>query len=326
VNRIIKFLTSFVPLEKWHNKQKDELNSKITEKNFYAEKACIICGSTDLIKKSAFFVPFLTKRMFNGKKKKNQLYTCKNCGFSYSSYRPTDEEMAQYYQNYRGTEYQRQREETEPSYTKEFNYMLGYNKVEEENRKKNLYNLLIKNMSNISALKNILDYGGDEGQFIPDELSFAKRFVYEVSGVKPLEGIYNISEEDLYTQHWDLIMCCHVLEHMPNPMDTINILKNLMHKNTYIYIELPYEDYFEEEKYKLTLAEIIKRPKSTLKKLLKKEKFNYVPIHEHINFFREKTLMNVFNDKQYQILDIGTKEISYAYGATKIIYCLVQKV
>ena len=105
----------------------------------------------------------------------------------------------------------------------------------------------------------VLDFGGDKGQFIPDELRHAECYVYDISGTEVLDGIHLIKNpEKLSDYKWDFIMCCHVMEHLPDVQSYFRYLVSLMNDNTYLYVEVPYE-----------------RPGNV----------DYVGIHEHINMF-----------------------------------------
>lgn len=286
------------------------------------KKNCIICGNTYLTEKKAYFVPFLIDRMFEGKNVTTSLVYCKSCDFYYSSYRPTEEQMKKLYSGYRNKEYQQQRYKFEKDYTEEFNYSLGHNINEVNFRKQNLYDIL-KNNIDIAKIKNILDYGGDEGQFIPDQLIEANKYVYEISDINTVNGVKKISNEiELSKYQYDLIICCHVLEHVPYPMDLINKLVSLMKKGTYLYIEVPYEDYWLVQ----TVKGIIK---DKIKRILMFFRLPYslqsIFIHEHMNMFRERTFKIIFKDKMFNVIYSQIVQEKCTSGISKTIKCLVQK-
>lgn len=264
---------------------------------------CILCGNENVAKRMAGFVPFLVERMFDSQYIESSFVYCPDCDFYFSEYRPTPEQMAKLYANYRGEEYQKQRQKYEPYYTPEFNHAIGNLDEVIKLRKKHL-TWTLDTFIDVSELKNVVDYGGDNGQFIPDCLENSNRYVYELSDVDTIPGVKKInSKEELIQHKWDFIMCCHVLEHVSYPMDIISEISSIMTKGSYLYVEVPLEIYVE--------------------------KFNIgqpVPIHEHINFFRLKTMNQLFKTDEFLILTNKLFEQSSSFGSNKIISCLVQKI
>ena len=265
---------------------------------------CIICGYKHLEKKCAEFVPFLKDRMFHFNDNiHTELISCPNCNVTYSSYRPTDEEMSNLYTGYRDSEYQKCRQKYEPEYTAEFNYNLGFN----ENSKFIRHYIMedcIKPYIKPDKIQYVLDYSGDSGQYIPPILASANRFVYDISNVQTEENIKSIKDFiELKDYNWDLIMCCHVLEHVSSPMNILNQIKSLSKTNGYIYIEVPYEDYY-------------------------KNNYASVPVHEHINFFSKETFNKIFSSPEYLILANHYVNIPSVDGQvfSKHLQVLVKKV
>ncbi|MDD5020753.1 MAG: methyltransferase domain-containing protein [Endomicrobiaceae bacterium] len=283
---------------------------------------CIICDHKYLTKIKAYFVPFLVERMFDGQNFSTDLVHCKCCGVYYSSYRPTLEQMEKLYIGYRNDVYQQQRFKFEKEYTEEFNYFLGHNINELNMRKHNLFDIF-KNNIDISKIRSVLDFGGDRGQFIPDQLTNINKYVYEISDVNTVNGVKKISKEaELLKYKYDLIMCCHVLEHVSYPMEIINKLINLMKKGNYLYIEVPYEDYWLPKTIKIWIKEQIKKQLIFLG-------LNYplqpIPIHEHMNMFRKQTFKKIFKSKKFNIIYLQLNEDKNISGVKKTIRCLVQK-
>lgn len=273
---------------------------------------CIICGSSRLKRYKTLISSFLIERAFGNKKQKTDLLLCENCSIRFFELRPNEEQMSELYKDYRGEEYQKQREKHESFYTPELNYLLGHNPQAVKNRKEVLSNVLKKNVD-ISTIKTVLDYGGDQGQFIPDDLN-AEKFVYEVSNIEPLNGITSIAnKEELKNYKWDLIMCCHVLEHVSYPVELLNEILSLLSQGGLLYIELPNEPMIKSPRRKKSkLGRIIKRIigdrvgkfRFILKKYAEEGNvFVYPIMNEHINFFEIKTFEHIFNSSKYQILN-----------------------
>jgi len=259
---------------------------------------CIICNGKNLKRYKASICSFLTERMFSNKQNETDFLRCKDCSIGYFELRPDEKQMSDLYNDYRGNDYQKQRQLHEQGYTPEFNNKLGHALDENKKRKEHLANILKKNVD-ISEIKTVLDYGGDEGQFIPENLETAEKFVYEVSGIEPINGIKPISnEEELKKYQWDFIMCCHVLEHVSYPMEILNKILSILKPGGYLYIELP-----NEPIKNYSLGSFIRRPRNFFKAISNKSLINLPQMHEHINFFSIKTLEHIFSNLGYEILD-----------------------
>lgn len=49
------------------------------------------------------------------------------------------------------------------------------------------------------------------------------------------------SEDKIPIDYYDVIICNHVLEHVPNPIETLSIIKSKLHKDGKLLLALPYE-------------------------------------------------------------------------------------
>lgn len=264
---------------------------------------CIICNSENIEKLKAEPFPFLEKRMFQRKIENGVLICCKDCGFIYSNFRPTKEESARYYKDYFSGEYNKERSECEPEFAK------VVDKVTEElygekalNIRKNIMRKLFSRHFSPDDISNALDFGGGEGKLIQNEFCNAKTYVYDIQNIKPVDGVERIEFEQLNSKTFDFIMCNNMLEHLANPIDEINKLKNLMHEGSYLYIELPFEEFdtrgFANKVYK---------------------------IHEHINFFSTKTLKKIFNSSEYTILENRVANYPELESYPPLIHFLVKQ-
>lgn len=245
---------------------------------YEAESTCIACGNKGVYQKYAEFYPFVNERMFKGEEKKTGLSYCPECGMTYSTYRPTDEEVSRYYINYRDKEYQQRRQVYEPAYTAEFNEALSNPPDNGADRRKQIVDF-VSDSIDVNQIKNILDYGGDRGQFIPHEFRHAKKYVYDISGVTPEDGVIGFSSEnDLRNSGiiWDLILCNQCMEHLSDVAAYFSILVSYMSVGSYLYIEVPNE-------------------RSILNSYT-------VKIHEHINMFSEETFKKLAKQHQLEVI------------------------
>lgn len=199
------------------------------------KRTCILCGQDECTYDRAHFAPFLTERMFLGKQQKTRLIHCLNCGLYYSDYRPTEQEIQRLYNGYRNEIYVKQREKYEPDYNNE---LYSDNEYHAERKKKVLE--FLDPFINFEKIKNVLDYGGDEGQYIPDQLSDANKYVYDISGNQTIPNVTLLRTLNSVKQiKWDFILCMHLLEHLSDPLDTLKTLSGLLAVGgviTHIYI------------------------------------------------------------------------------------------
>ena len=165
--------------------------------------------------------------------------------------------------------------------------MVGKNQREQEERSRVFTDILNSNV-NISQLSSILDYGGDYGQHIPEFFSLIDKYVYDVSGVQPLPGINFIDAIALNTTQFDFVMCCHVLEHVCDPLELVEEMKKLLTPKGYLYVELPYDTPFEKKSVS-NLQFLFNKYfsiRTLIRQFIKNKKGKYShPMHEHINYF-----------------------------------------
>ena len=205
----------------------------------YTVDECIICKSkSSLIRSPASLAPFLLVRMFNNESLPCDLLHCTQCNIYFSQVRPEEDELRSYYSTYHAGDYATQRKQMESYYTDELIASFTPHAIE---RKKLLEHYLHEYI-NPQEIATILDYGGGDGLMISDIYSHAEKFVYEVQSTDVREGIRRISNKEELQQHtWNLIICCHVLEHISNPMETISLLISLLSEEGYLYVEVPLE-------------------------------------------------------------------------------------
>ena len=74
-------------------------------------------------------------------------------------------------------------------------------------------------------------------------LSAERPAVFDVSGVPPEPGVEVIQEAELNARSWDLILSCHVLEHVSDPHQYMRGLVDLGRSGALFFIEIPNEKY-----------------------------------------------------------------------------------
>jgi hypothetical protein len=163
---------------------------------------------------------------------------CTSCRTRHFDLAITDTDLARLYADYRGEAYFRQRHQFEPWYTRAMNENLGA-EAEMKNRRAVLGEALAE-CGFTGAFGAVLDHGGDRGQMLLD-LSSPLKAVYEISGVTPEPGVTSIDHAAMTARKSDLILSCHVLEHLPAPTDCVAELAALDHAGTVYFFEVPDE-------------------------------------------------------------------------------------
>lgn len=210
--------------------------------------ACPCCNSASLTKSPAVLMPFVASRVFGWEPvtvtaewglqtiPDGSTYTpcntvtCQKCGFVFCDIRFDDDEMHRLYNDYRGEEYTAQRERYEPGYTERNNKLnSGHKHIQKVEEFIRPY---------IETPLHILDFGGDTGINTPFQREAEIHHIYDI-GTKPVvDGAVKVTE---LQQNYNLIVCAHVLEHLPHPADTLWEIVQILGAGL-LYIEVPYEN------------------------------------------------------------------------------------
>lgn len=203
---------------------------------------CEFCGGTGNEEYSATS-KFFAKATTDGNAWPLTIFHCNQCGSRQFSLELTEEKLARLYKDYRSVRYFRQRNSFEPWYTRKVHASLD-EEVEFIRRRKALLGALER-----SGVSNnfdcVLDHGGGAGQMISPEgeINARRRFVFDVSGVEPENGVQSVASSELAEIEWNLILSCHVLEHVISPDEYLDKLIALGHAGTWYFIEVPFENY-----------------------------------------------------------------------------------
>lgn len=144
---------------------------------------------------------------------------------------------------------------------------------------KSRYNF-IKNSSQKINHNLLLEIGPGDGLFLKF-LNFKKKYFYDLSKnvIKNLRKFkfYNIKKRN---KKFDLIVCCHVLEHSYNPILFLKNIKKNLDVNGKVFIEVPDFSYFGEP-------------------------HNIDPLlYEHLHYFSIKVIYNLFDYADLEIISI----------------------
>lgn len=271
----------------------------------YRIEECPCCGSNNLNLLPAVLAPFLARYAVGSPPARCSLAQCPGCSFRFFDSRLTADEVTKLYSGYRGEEYLRQRQNAEPWYSCRVNDGLANDPNEIQTRNSATEAFLSPHMNGLEV-NSVLDYGGDQGQFIPR--TFGKeKFVFELSAAQPVEGVTRIeSEAALEGRRFDLVLLLGVLEHCSEPLSVVKKVRDLMRgPDSHVMIGVPYEWYGLKGVgtgwlYSWYLDMLLQS--GPLLKLIdfystvarvrchRIPPFGIVKCHEHLNFFNEQSM------------------------------------
>jgi hypothetical protein len=247
------------------------------------ETRCLICGQETAAGQRGIVAPFLARRVWNRNAFLAEYRHCDGCSFGYFSPRMEPAEEERLYAGYRDQKYVHERHSTEPWYTAKLNNSFDSPDTLEA-RRKVLQQIFAQHLPGDS--KKVLDFGGDRGELIQAVFPRAEKFVYEISGVPPLEGIRSVSLAEGAQIGFDLIICSNVLEHVAYPNQLLHQIDSLAQPDTFVFLEVPIEAPHDARTVAKRLAQeavlLLMRPSLAIS-LLKLR--STCVMHEHLNFF-----------------------------------------
>ena len=304
----------------------------------YRIDVCPCCRQRMQATCPALAAPFVMERVRREPAAPCTLMTCPACGFRGFDQRFDEEELGRLYRDYRGEAYFQARHRWEPWYTRKANQALGDDPEELRSRKGNALGLVTPCLGGAVPAR-ILDFGGDRGQFIPDEWT-GDRFVYEVSGQAPLPGIQALTSFAGQEASFDLVMLCMVMEHLSEPAAQLEVLHGLVAPGGLLYVEVPLERpglrwagawpwgfrglrWLAGHPWLLRLMDL----HSTYFRVRK----GFIPpggflkAHEHINFFTRTSLEALLGRMGFQVMACEEMGFAGALGQATAIGCVARK-
>jgi SAM-dependent methyltransferase len=240
---------------------------------------------------------FLSQRALDGQVTPTRLFECEACQHRWSERGLSDDEAARLYTGYRGDAYYELRHRSEPWYTRAINDGIG-SETEMATRRALMSRLLAEAGAGARQFDTVIDWGGDRGQMLKD-LPARRKLVHEVSKVQPDPGVENIERLTDFVGTADLVLNCHVLEHINEPLTGLAEAASLLKPGGLLYLELPYEPWrgpylpaalsapwlklLAMTKWPLLAADFFSTAARI--KLHTLPPFGFVAIREHLNFF-----------------------------------------
>jgi hypothetical protein len=90
--------------------------------------------------------------------------------------------------------------------------------------------------------RRVLDYGGGRGTNLLDQsLSMTAKYVYDFGRAGPCEpGVETLIDLEANFR-FDCILHTHVMEHEPDPLRSLNALREIVEPDGFLYLEVPFE-------------------------------------------------------------------------------------
>lgn len=197
---------------------------------------------------------------------------CPACGTLFLDMRFDDSEMARLYRDYRGNEYEAQREHFEPGYTTRNRALVAGDAHIPE------IDAFLR--PRLPARPAVLDWGGDTGLNTPLRREAALHHVLDISGRPLVDGAVAVAAPQ---GTYDVIVLAHVLEHVPEPGSLIDQVRAAMAARTRLYVEVPFE--------------VLMRAAETDGTAWRRKRH----WHEHINFFSPVGLRRLLEGHGLQV-------------------------
>jgi hypothetical protein len=200
---------------------------------------CPICGGPGIIHAHGRIAPFILQLRGDPQDvpRGTTLCRCDTCDLVYFSHRFDDDTLAALYSGYRNERYLSIRRRWEPWYSRTVNSAMAPGSEVVAERVGFVTNIL-ESYVQIDTLRNIVDYGGDEGQFFPPGYSGPK-YVIDVSGKDLVDGVQAASSLDALPDRPHLVVASGILEHLVDPAALVKEIRAAVADDGLFYAEVP---------------------------------------------------------------------------------------
>ena len=280
---------------------------------------CVICDGGIRRLMRALVAPFLAWRVWNRQPFCVDLVQCSACGFEFYNPRPDETETGRLYAGYRSEEYRLMRHAFEPWYTKKFN--AGLSSAGAFDYRRRALAAVLRQHIGDREVKRILDYGGDRGDLVRGLFDGAAAFVYDISGVPPVEGV--VATADPAGCQAGLIINSNVLEHIGFPRLLVEDIRKAAPAGGMVFLEVPRES-------PLDLRRILRRAAQTGIVFLTRPALalsvvrpaSLYMMHEHINYFTERSLTALMRSCGFSVIAAGAYGTRGRAGEGGMAWCL----
>jgi SAM-dependent methyltransferase len=290
----------------------------------YTVDVCPCCLSSKSTARWAIVAPFLAHFAVGQPPFLCRLLDCTVCSFRFFDARLEPAEVERLYSGYRGDEYFAARHRCEFWYSRKVNDGIGGDPDEIALRVKTLDDFIRPHVTQ-AAIKTVLDYGGDRGQFIPASAG-SEKFVFELSDAVPVPGVTRIAtEQELSQMKFDCILSLGVLEHCSEPSEILEKLRSYMNPGGFLCVGVPYERYDVSfagrgSLYRAYLRALLHVPPALIAvdfysaaariRLERIPPFGLLKCHEHLNFFNLPSMTALLDRCGFEVIDSAIKRIA----------------
>lgn len=204
--------------------------------------SCLICGSDHI-------EHFITCKDYTVSQKEFEIKRCIDCGFRFTSPRPEDKDLGEYY---KAESYISHSDTKKGLVNTLYHWVRSYTLIKK-----------LQIVMHYSKLKqgSILDYGAGTGAF----LETCKKNKWNALGIEPDEGARKVMEEKFNISSYaslneltskeslskfDVVTAWHVLEHVPNLKETIENIKRVIKTKAILIVAVPNLTSYDAKLYK----------------------------------------------------------------------------
>lgn len=280
---------------------------------------CPICRATGTIQAYGRIAPFIFQLQDETKNapRHTTLCRCASCDLVYFSHRFDDDTLAAMYSGYRNERYLSIRRRWEPWYSRSANSATqpGSDTVADRIR---FVTEVVGSYIEVGTLRNIVDYGGDEGQFFPAGYSGPK-FVIEVSGKDLIGDVQAASSLDELPDRPHLVIAAHLLEHLVDPAGLVKEIRSAIADDGLFYAEVPLDrpkvrqwhagapyrrilDWASATRGSWVAADFITGVARTFGRTV--PRLGAVKQSEHINYFSTQSLQTLLCNEGFRVVSL----------------------
>jgi SAM-dependent methyltransferase len=239
--------------------------------------------------------------------------------------------MKAIYTDYRVAAYLSLRRKYEPWFNEKEANVNVVNKVFINSRKDFMKKATSAVGINMAKIISILDFGGDLGQFIPDEIS-GNRYLLDPSYTgkeKQNSDVIRVKTLLDVPEKLEFVMNCHTIEHLPDFQDAVVEIHSSLKEGGYFYLEVPL-DYFKTSIFqksklygKYLKLLVNSRRLFTLVDFLTgvcRQFFGVIPAlgivkqSEHINYFDLNSATTLLDKCGFKILNVQGPDRKFKQG------------
>lgn len=159
-----------------------------------------------------------------------EFLACSNCGLMIYEPRPTTQDIADKYSYVGGLGDATPSKSERPERT--------------ALRARRVFGLMSRHLSH--GARTALDFGGGDGRLLQKFVDRGFDCALVDYADRPVPGVRKIADTERgipRQDRYDAILCSHVVEHLPDPLETLQELRRSLAADGVLYVEVPYEMY-----------------------------------------------------------------------------------